>query len=350
METIGKWRGRSLIEVAGFVREMSPSELCRALHLLCAEHSTTFNHSLDLVASHGLLSPQARAMMSTDLVCEMCPPGFTNFPGDRVHTGSFWIDQIEIIAIELAKRLFGVRHAELRPQSGAIANQVTIAGLVGRGDTIMAQSRFHGGHPSTRESSCGGLMNLKYIDVPFCEQGQVIDLNKAEVIISRAKPKLLVIGSALIRFPYAVRELKQIAESLGTRILYDGAHALGLMAGGQYQNPINEGADVVTGSTQKTLCGPIGGLIITNSEEIARRRRDRSYYLPVRLQRRESRYPIQQIVLYKSLKYIEALVTPAAIGFLSAKKHGYLFPDDLASQRMIDLPCHIYEAPGIFVT
>jgi len=274
MEIVNKWRGRSLDDVAAFAREASPLELCRSLHFLCGEHSATFTHSLDLVASHGLLSPQARAMMSTGLVSKFCPPGFTNFPGDRDHTGSFWIDQVETVAMELAKRLFKVRYVELRPQSGAVANEVTIAALCSRRDTIMAQSRFHGGHPSTRESSYGGLMDLNYVDIPFNEQDHAIDLDKAEATISQTKPELVVIGSAFIRFPYPVRELKRMAERVGSRILYDGAHALGLMAGSQYQNPITEGADVVTGSTQKTLCGPIGGIIITNSGEVARAVRD----------------------------------------------------------------------------
>jgi glycine hydroxymethyltransferase len=259
-------RFRSLDDAVAFAHEASPLELCETVAGLAVDHEATFLRSLDLVGSHGLMSPRARSMLDSGLIDQMRQTGL---PGQRVHSGGFWIDRIETIAAELAKRLFGVSYVELRALSCAQANELVFAGLAKRGDIVMAQSRFHAADPSVTGATFGGLFGYEHVDLPFDEDAFTVDADRAAEAIRKVKPRLVVVGSGCILFPYPVRALKAAAESVGAVLFYDGAHAVGLAAGGGYQDASLEGADVTTGSVPKTLCGPTGGLILSNSPEIA---------------------------------------------------------------------------------
>jgi glycine hydroxymethyltransferase len=256
----------SLDDAAAFARDAAPAELCEAVAALAADHEASFHRSLDLVGSHGLMSPRARGMLDTGLIDQMRQTGR---PGSRVHTGGFWIDRIETIATELAKRLFGVNYAELRPLSCAQANELVFAALAKRGDVVMVQTRLHGADPSVTPATFGGLFGYEYADLPYDEAAFTADAERAAAAIRKIRPRLVVIGSGNILFPYPVLELKAAAASVGAILFYDGAHSVGLTAGGGYQDPAKEGADVITGSVPKTICGPTGGLILANDAEIA---------------------------------------------------------------------------------
>ena len=259
------WKSRSLEDAAGYAAEADPQDLCETVAGLADAHDATFERSLDLVGSHALMSPRARAMLGTGLIDKMRQTGV---PGNRVHTGAHWIDRIETIAVELTKRLFGVAYAEVRPLSCALANGLVFAALAERGDTVLAQSRYYGADPSTTPATFGDWFGLEYADLPYDEEQLTVDVERAVDAIQRIKPRLVVFGSGFILFPYPVKELKKAAQSVGATVFYDGAHAVGLTGGGQYQDPIAEGADVVTGSVPKTLCGPTGGIILSNDPEI----------------------------------------------------------------------------------
>ena len=140
MSVIELWQTGSLEEAAAYAREADPEALCDTIEGLAERHEASFDRHLDLVGSHGLMSPRARAMLGTGLIDKMRQAGH---PGGRVHAGGEWIDRVEVIAAELAKRLFGVRFAELRPLSCALANGIVFGALASRGDKILAQSRFH---------------------------------------------------------------------------------------------------------------------------------------------------------------------------------------------------------------
>ena len=258
------WGARSLEDARGYAAEADPRHLCDTITGLTDAHEATFERSLDLVGSHALMSPRARAMLGTGLIDKMRQTGL---PGNRVHAGAHWIDRIETIAVGLAKRLFGVAYAEVRPLSCALANGLVFAALAKRGDTVLAQTRVYGADPSTGPDAFGDLFGLEYADLPYDETQLTVDVERAVEAIRRIKPRLVVFGSGFILFPYPVEELKKAAKSVGATVFYDGAHAVGLTGGGQYQDPIAEGADVVTGSVPKTMCGPTGGIILTNDPE-----------------------------------------------------------------------------------
>ncbi len=266
MSVMELWRTGSLEEAAAYAREADPRALCDTIDGLADSHEASFDRHLDLVGSHGLMSPRARAMLGTGLIDKMRQAGH---PGGRVHAGGEWIDRVEVMAAELAKRLFGVRYAELRPLSCALANGIVFGALARRGDKILAQTRFHGADPSTTPQTFGRLFGHEYVELPYDEARLTADAERAAEAIRSERPRLVVVGSGYILFPYPVGALKEAAASVGAAVFYDGAHAMGLAAGGQYQDPIAEGADVVTGSTPKTFCGPTGGIIVTNDSEIA---------------------------------------------------------------------------------
>ena len=259
------WGSRSLEDAVEYAAEADPRHLCDTIAGLTDAHEVTFERSLDLVGSHALMSPRARAMLGTGLIDKMRQTGL---PGDRVHAGAHWIDRIETIAVTLAKRLFGVAYAEVRPLSCALANGLVFAALARRGDTVLAQTRFYGADPSTTPDTFGDLFGLEFAELPYDEAQLTVDVERAVEAIQRIKPRLVVFGSGFILFPYPVEELKKAAASVGATVFYDGAHAVGLTGGGQYQDPIAEGADVVTGSVPKTMCGPTGGIILSNDPEI----------------------------------------------------------------------------------
>ena len=265
LRAVDAWRASSTDDVGAYLAEADPLDICQTLAGMAAAHDADFDRSVDLVGSHGLMSPRARAMLSTGLIDKMRQTGR---PHSRAHAGAFWIDHIETIAEELAKRLFGVAFAELRPLSGAFANGLVFASLASRGDTILAQSRLHGADPSTIPGTFGALFGHAYQDLPFDEANLSVDVEPAQEAIRTIRPRLVVIGSAFMLFPLPVRALKAACQEVGATLFYDGAHVGGLTAGGQFQDPIAEGADVVTGSLPKTICGPTGGIVLSNDTEI----------------------------------------------------------------------------------
>lgn len=230
---------------------------------LVDEHGTWNASALNLVASHNYLSPSARALLSSSVADNI----LSGVLGSRHHSGGAWIEAVDTLVVELCKRIFGAAWVEYRPMSGAQANGLLLAALTRPGDKVMALDPRHGGHRTYREDGYSGVLGIKLHDIPYDEGADAIDLNRLEEAMRRQRPKLLIVGTAELLFPFPLKELRAIANQVGARLFYDGAHILGLAAGGQFQDPLREGAGLLTGSTQKTLGGPIGGLILTTDEE-----------------------------------------------------------------------------------
>ena len=233
---------------------------------LADEHGARNAGCLNLVASHNHLGPKAREILSSSLADQI----LSGAPGQRSHSGGAWIEAIDSITASLCKRIFGAASVEFRPMSGAQANGVALGALTRPGDTVIAQPARHGGHKTYREDGYAGLLGLRVLDMPYDDALATIDLNRLEDLARIHQPKLLLIGTASLRFPFPLYDLRTIAGRVGAKLLYDGAHILGLVAGGQFQHPLREGADILTGSTQKTLGGPIGGLVLTTEEDAGR--------------------------------------------------------------------------------
>lgn len=219
---------------------------------------------INLVAAHNVMSPSARAALASRLADKPV----SGFLGKRNHTGGRYVDLIEAAVVELARELFGAAVVEYRPMAGNTANDVVIYATVRPGDTVLILPAGVPSHDSHRVYT--QYAGARTVEIPYDYEGFDVDLDGLQQVVRAERPRLMIIGTHMMLFPYRLRAIREIADEAGSLLLYDAAHPLGLMAGGQFQDPLGEGAHVVTGSTQKTLPGPIGGLVITNDKELGK--------------------------------------------------------------------------------
>jgi glycine hydroxymethyltransferase len=232
-------------------------------------HNSWHEHSLNLVASHNVISPKAKAILRSNLIENISSGAI----GTRSHTGTILLDRIDSVLVELAKRLFGIGFVEHRAPSGDIANGLFILGAMEPGERVMSLFRRYGGHhTSWDKGSYVGVRGVEIHEIPcYGEDYPVINLELLADEMERIKPNWLIVGSDTMLFPYPMEQLLQLADIVGAKIYYDGAHILGLAPAEQFQDPLHEGAVAMTGSTQKTLPGPVGGLILIRDAELAQR-------------------------------------------------------------------------------
>jgi glycine hydroxymethyltransferase len=216
-----------------------------------------------MIASENILSPLAEEMLITD-------PGARyaeGLPKKRYYQGLIYIDEIELKIEALAKEIFKVRFADVRPISGTVANMAVLYALAQPGDRLATCDIKHGAHISSAVFGSVGFRGLQHIPLPFDPKIMSLDVEGSRKVILQEKPKVLLLGMSVFLFPAPVKELSEAAKEVGAKTWYDGAHVLGLIGGGEFQDPLHEGADVMTGSTHKTLPGPQRGIILSDREE-----------------------------------------------------------------------------------
>lgn len=193
------------------------------------------------------------------------------YPGDKYEMGLEAIEEIEVIAAELAAEVFDADFAEIRCASGAMANLYGFMALARPGDAIIAPPPSVGGHVTHHKAGCAGLYGLVTHDAPVNADGYTVDLAALRDLALRVRPKVITIGGSLNLFAHPVREVRAIADEVGAWVLFDAAHQCGIIAGGVWANPLDEGAHLMTMSTYKSLGGPAGGVIVTRDAGIAER-------------------------------------------------------------------------------
>ncbi|MDH5528607.1 MAG: aminotransferase class I/II-fold pyridoxal phosphate-dependent enzyme [Paracoccaceae bacterium] len=193
------------------------------------------------------------------------------YPGDKYEMGLEAIEEIEVIAAELAAEIFDAQYAEIRVGSGALANLYGFMALTQPGDAIIAPPGTIGGHVTHHKAGCAGLYGLVTRSAPVDADGYSVDLAALRDLARKVQPKLITIGGSLNLFEHPVREVRAIADEVGAKLLFDAAHQCGIIAGRAWKNPLAEGAHLMTMSTYKSLGGPAGGLIVTNDAAIAER-------------------------------------------------------------------------------
>jgi len=241
-----------------------PEDVAALIDQLVAGHGEASESVINLVASHNRLSPAAMSLLASSTADHI----MSGRAGEREHAGAGFIDAIDAIVVQLSGRLFSAEGVEYRAMSGALANGLALIALAEPGDTIMALPARFGGHSSYRERGYAGARGLRVVDIPCRESDGAIDLAALRREASRERARVIVVGTAWMLEPLPVADLRSVADAAGAKLLYDGAHVLGLVAGGQFQNPLREGAHVLTGSTQKTLGGPVGGLVLSATREL----------------------------------------------------------------------------------
>lgn len=221
---------------------------------------------IDLHAGKNVMSLKSRQLLASPGLVDKSVSGAI---GRRGATGTRFIDEIESLAVVLLRKLFRVKHIECRAMSGSVANGIALCSLTKPGDTIMVVPRKLYGHYTWGEGGYPRHLSLRVEEIPFTQDGIKIDIEAFQEQAEKLRPTLIVIGSFIHLFPTPLKEIRQVADSVGAKIMYDGAHVLGLIAGGHFQDPLSEGADILVGSTQKTLPGPIGGILACNDDEVA---------------------------------------------------------------------------------
>ncbi len=239
--------------------------------------------TVNLIASEGCPSPAVHEVyrMSEDLWHRYAEGenDLKGYPRERHYQGQTYMSVVERNSAELMKDLFGADFVDVRPISGTVANLATFKGLsttTHNSKMVVAPVNFgtHISHDYT--GLAGQVVGLETIDHAFDPEEMNIDPDQSAKIIKAAKPGIVTFGGSLYLFPHPVKELAEAAHDVGAFIVYDAAHVLGLLAGGEFQNPFKEGADFVTGSTHKTFPGPQGGIVLAKLEnrrgEISKRR------------------------------------------------------------------------------
>jgi len=217
---------------------------------------------INLIASEQVMSRRARALMGSDF-CHRYAEGH---PGERYYQGTEKIDTIESDVKRYMKALFGCLHTEVRPISGTNANEGVFSRYIRPGDIVLANSTPGGGHISHQRAGAVGHYTSNVLSFPITKDGYHIDVGRTKDLIRQVRPKLVIFGKSLFLFREPVQELYEVCGKVKARIVYDAAHVLGLIAGKQFQNPLVEGADVMTGSTHKTFPGPQRGVVLSNMD------------------------------------------------------------------------------------
>ncbi|MDW0227062.1 MAG: serine hydroxymethyltransferase [Nitrososphaeraceae archaeon] len=247
---------------------MNAKESYHKVFDLLEKHHNWFKSSIPLIASENIPSPAVREAIVSDFGNRYAE----GWPGERVYAGCIYIDEVEIICNELAKRVFKSEFADCRATSGVVANLAIYSAFSNPGDYMLAASIPTGGHIShgkKEHSGTAGLVHgLNIEHYPFSKEDMTIDVDAtkkkvSEMISNGKKPAIAMFGGSLFLFPHPVKELASFMHDNSIYINYDGAHVAGLIAGGQFQDPIGEGTDSMTMSSHKTLWGPQGGIIVS---------------------------------------------------------------------------------------
>ncbi|WP_298408071.1 serine hydroxymethyltransferase [Ferroplasma sp.] len=244
-------RSDEFLEDALFIRE------------LARKHNKFFEESIPLIASENIMSPMAMEMLLTDL-------GFRyaeGLPHKRYYQGNQIVDIIEDKVTDLGRALFNAKYVDPRPLSGTNSNMAVLYAFTKPGETITTPALSGGGHISSAPFGAVGFRGLKTRNYPFDVDEMNIDVDGTIKLLKEVKPKLAWFGQSVFLFPTPLKELRETLDEIGATVVYDAAHVLGLIAGRQFQDPLREGAQIITGSTHKTLPGPQHGIIVGETDE-----------------------------------------------------------------------------------
>ena len=253
--------------IVDIMTDSSNKEAYERIFQSLEKHNQWFNDSIPLIASENVPSPAVREAIISDFGNRYAE----GWPGERVYAGCTYIDEVEIQCMNLANKLFGSEFADVRPTSGVVANLAIYSAFSNPGDVMIAPSIPAGGHISHGKKEHSGTAGLVHgLDIEFFafdseEMNLDVDKTKAKVEDLKSQnrlPKIAMFGGSVFLFPHPVKELADFLKGYDIHINYDAAHVAGLIAGGEFQDPLREGVDTMTMSTHKTLFGPQGGLVL----------------------------------------------------------------------------------------
>jgi glycine hydroxymethyltransferase len=221
---------------------------------------------VNLLAPEAPTSPTVRALLSSEIGTRAAEGHIGAV--QRWFAGTQYIDEVEALCVELLKQAFRSNYADHRLMGSMLGNMAVYYAMAEPGDVVMTVSQPFGGHSSNRVDGPAGQRGLKIVDIPFNAEELTVDLDLFRKMAPLVRPKVVTLGLSMTLFPQPVREIKEIVSEWGGKVFFDGAHQAGLIAGGQFQDPLAEGADVLTGSAGKTFGGPQSGMMMWNDSAL----------------------------------------------------------------------------------
>jgi glycine hydroxymethyltransferase len=255
-------RARTLLDACQSTQEMQQA----VLDAVARNEEWRGQRCINLLAPEAPTSPTARALLSSEVGTRAAEGHIGTV--NRWFVGTRYIDEIEALCIELLKQVFRTRYADHRLMGSMLGNMAVYAALTQPGDVIMSVAQPFGGHSSNRLDGPAGVRGLKIVDVPFDPVELEVDLDLFRKMAPLVRPRVVALGLSMTLFPFPVQAIRDVLADWGGHIFFDGAHQLGLIAGGQFQDPIREGAAVLTGSAGKTFSGPQSGIILWDDPEL----------------------------------------------------------------------------------
>lgn len=266
-------------------------ELAKAMELETGRQ----NDHIELIASENFVSRAVMAAMGSTLTNKYAE----GYPGKRYYGGCQYVDMVEELARERAKKLFGCTYANVQPHSGAQANMAVFFALVKPGETVMGMNLDHGGHLS--HGSPANISGTYYNIVPYgVDDTGFIDYDEVERIAKECKPKMIIAGASAYCRKIDFKRFREIADEVDAFLMVDMAHIAGLVASGYHDNPIPY-AHVTTTTTHKTLRGPRGGLILSSEEFATEHKLNKSIFPGTQ------GGPLMHVIAAKAVCFKEAL-------------------------------------------
>lgn len=221
---------------------------------------------INLLAPEAPTSPTVRALLSAEVGIRAAEGHIGSV--NRWFAGTQHIDELEALCIELLKRVFRARYADHRLMGSMIGNMAVYTALTQPGDVIMSVAQPFGGHSSNMVDGPAGVRGLKIVDVPFDPVELEVDLDLFRKVAPLVRPKVVSLGLSMTLFPFPIQAMREVVAEWGGHVYFDGAHQLGLVAAGFFQDALAEGAAVMTGSAGKTFSGPQSGIIVWNDPDL----------------------------------------------------------------------------------
>ncbi len=257
-----------IVELEERFSGLPPEAVGQSVRRILADHTKKVDEGgIVLYAGTNVMSPLARRFLGSTL--ESRPS--MGYPGDKYQTFLEHVEELEVLVTDLARRAFGAEFAEVRVQSGTLANLAVYSTFAEPGETIAVLPEAAGGHISHHGYGAPGIRGVEVVDLPYDPVKMNVDLEQLPKFLNSHAPRLMMVGASLLLFPHPLERIREIADDAGVIVVYDAAHMDGLISGGLFQQPLAEGADLITSSTYKSLGGPSGGMILTNDPALAER-------------------------------------------------------------------------------
>lgn len=267
---IAPWASEAATQRLGTLQEAhqedSAESVLAAVSRISASQTASLSaRSINLYAGSNVMSPRVESAHTSELSTRPA----LGWPGEKVQPGIDGIEGLEVVAIQQLRRAFNASFAEPRFITATMANLAAYCAFTEPGDTIAILPPNGGNHASHQMRGTAGVRGLRTEHLPYSDSRLDIDSQQLEEFMRSIRPRMILVGGSVIQFPTNIAPLRDAADKFDAKLVFDASHVAGLIAAGEFPNPLNEGVDLMTFSTYKTLAGPAGGAAVSNCAEVA---------------------------------------------------------------------------------